>query len=271
MVICKRRRQAPYRKIPIDEKGRRKYNRRMSEKKTAGLEPEKMRINKYLAFHGVCSRREADVLIGEGRVRINGRAAVNGDRVSETDEVTLDEEPVRQADPPVILLFNKPRGVVCSTRRQRDETTVTEYLHYPVRIFPVGRLDKDSEGLLLLTNRGELSDRILRGSNYHEKEYRVTVDRPVTDDFLLRMASGVPILNTVTRPCKVERTGKKSFRIILTQGLNRQIRRMCEVLGYQVLDLKRVRILNLELGDLKDGEYREISRKEYEELKELTR
>ena len=242
------------------------YNDTMIVKKKTGSVPEKMRINKYLAARGVCSRREADVLIDAGRVTINGRPAVKGDQAGEEDLVMLDGKPVRQADRPVLLLFNKPAGIVCSTKQQKKEVTVTEYLRYPVRIFPVGRLDKDSEGLLLLTNQGELSDRILRGSNYHEKEYVVTVNRPVTEAFVTAMASGVPILDTVTRPCKVVRTGEKTFRIILTQGLNRQIRRMCEALGYRVTNLRRIRIMNLHLDGLSTGQYREASPEESEVL-----
>lgn len=231
-----------------------------------GREPETIRINKYLASHGVCSRREADTIIASGRVRINGRIAAAGDRVLETDQVLLDGKAVRSADRPVLLLFNKPVGIVCSTKKQRQERTVTDYLQYPVRIFPVGRLDKDSEGLLLLTNQGELSDQIMRAANHHEKEYIVTIDRPVTETFLRKMSSGVPILNTVTRPCFTERTGRNSFRIILTQGLNRQIRRMCEESGCHVTALKRVRIMNLRLGGLPVGEYREAKTEEYEKL-----
>ncbi len=228
--------------------------------------PQEIRINKYLSSRGVCSRRQADVLIAEGRVSVNGETALPGRMVGEQDTVLLDGVPVKEADRPVILLFNKPPGIVCSTRKQRAETTVTEYLSCPYRIFPVGRLDKDSCGLLLLTNQGELSDRILRGRNHHEKEYLVRIDKPVTRSFLRKMASGVPILDTVTRPCTVVQAGEKSFRIILTQGLNRQIRRMCSALGCNVVFLQRIRILNLTLSDLPEGEYREITDQEYKNL-----
>ena len=201
---------------------------------------EKIRINKYLSEAGFCSRREADSLIQNGRVTVEGHKA----------------EPEEK----VLLLFHKPRGVVCSTKKQRQETTVTEYLNYPVRIYPIGRLDKESEGLLLLTNQGDLVNKIMRAGNYHEKEYLVTVNKPVDGEFVKKMSSGIPILDTITRPCFVEKTGRNSFRIILTQGLNRQIRRMCEYLGYHVCTLKRIRIMNLTLDGLKCGEYREIEK-----------
>ena len=165
-----------------------------------------------------------------------------------------------------MILFNKPRGIVCSTKQQRQETTVTDYLDYPLRIYPVGRLDKESQGLLLLTNEGDLVNKIMRAGNYHEKEYFVTVNKPLDKEFIRRMSRGVPILDTVTRPCKVEKIGKYTFSIILTQGLNRQIRRMCEALGYQVRELIRVRIMNIHLGRLKEGEYRKLTDAELNEL-----
>lgn len=227
---------------------------------------EKIRINKYLSEAGFCSRREADVLVSSGRVMADGHLAVSGEKISLDAVVQVDGKEVKKNEKKVLLLFYKPRGIVCSTKKQRQETTVTEYLNYPLRIYPVGRLDRESEGLLLLTNQGDLVNKIMRAGNYHEKEYLVTVDKPIEDSFVKKMASGVPILDTVTRPCFVEKTGKNSFRIILTQGLNRQIRRMCEYLGYQVLTLKRVRIMELTLGGLKPGEYREITEKEWEKL-----
>lgn len=183
----------------------------------------------------------------------------------------MDGRPVKAETRQVLLLFYKPRGIVCSTKKQRQETTVTEFLDYPVRVYPVGRLDKDSEGLLLLTNQGDLVNRIMRAGNYHEKEYEVTVDKKITETFIRKMSSGVPILGTVTRPCTVYKTGDKSFSIILTQGLNRQIRRMCEYLGYHVCTLKRIRIMNLTLDGLKRGEYREIRGDEWKKLNELIR
>lgn len=227
---------------------------------------ETIRINKYLSDAGVCSRREADRLIEEGRVTVNGCKVQAGERIAADVQVYLDGAPVRQAEKKVLLLFYKPRGIVCSTKQQRQETTVTDFLNYPLRVYPVGRLDKDSEGLLLLTNQGDLVNRIMRAGNRHEKEYLVTVDKPVTSEFLMGMSAGVPILDTVTRPCTIEKTARCGFRIILTQGLNRQIRRMCEYFGYHVTTLKRVRIMNLSLDGLKEGEYREIRPKEWQEL-----
>ncbi|MBQ0001318.1 MAG: pseudouridine synthase [Clostridiales bacterium] len=238
----------------------------MSERKTEGGSPESIRINKYLSDAGVCSRREADRLIGEGRVRIDGRIAEMGDRISDGSLVLVDGKPVQKEEKKVLLLFHKPRGIVCSTKQQRNETTVTDYLNYPIRIYPIGRLDKESEGLLLLTNQGDLLNKIMRAGNYHEKEYLVKVDRLVTDAFIKKMSSGVPVLDTVTRPCTVEKTGDHSFRIILTQGLNRQIRRMCEYLGYKVTELKRVRIMHLTLDGIRPGAYREITEDEWNEL-----
>ena len=228
-----------------------------------------IRINKYLSAAGVCSRRDADQLTEAGRITVNGKVIGTGERVPVDAVVCLDGVPVKAETRQVLLLFYKPRGIVCSTKKQRQETTVTEYLDYPVRIYPIGRLDKDSEGLLLLTNQGDLVNRIMRAGNYHEKEYKVTVDKEITEDFIRKMSRGVPILGTVTRPCVVRKTGEKSFSIILTQGLNRQIRRMCEYLGYHVRTLKRVRIMNLTLGELKCGEYREIRQDEWKRLNEL--
>ena len=228
-----------------------------------------VRINKYLSEAGICSRREADRLIEAGRVSIDGHPAMPGEKLLPGARVLVDGKEAVREEKKVLLLFHKPKGIVCSTRKQRDETTVTEYLDYPVRIYPVGRLDKESQGLLLMTNQGDLVNRIMRAGNRHEKEYLVWVDKPVTEDFLQRMSAGVPILDTVTRPCIAERTGKMSFRIILTQGLNRQIRRMCEYLGYQVRILKRVRIMNLTLDGIPEGAYREISVSEWQTLMEM--
>ena len=227
---------------------------------------EKIRINKYLSEAGFCSRREADSLIQDGRVTVEGHKAEPGEKITADAIVFVDGKPVKKVERKVLLLFHKPRGVVCSTKKQRQETTVTEYLNYPVRIYPVGRLDKESQGLLLLTNQGELVNKIMRAGNYHEKEYLVTVNKPIDSGFVKKMSSGVPILDTVTRPCFVEKTGEKAFRIILTQGLNRQIRRMCLYLGYQVVTLKRVRIMELTLDGLKEGEYREATGEEWKKL-----
>ena len=232
------------------------------------MQEENMRINKYLSEAGFCSRREADRLLEAGRITVNGIPAQKGQQIQEGDRVEADGRAVIQEEKKVLLLFYKPKGIVCSTKNQGKDTTVTEYLRYPMRIYPVGRLDKESEGLLLMTNQGDLVNRIMRAGNRHEKEYEVTVDKPVTGAFLNAMSRGVPILDTVTRPCRIKKTGERSFCIILTQGLNRQIRRMCGYLGYEVRDLKRIRIMNLHLGSLKPGEYREITKEEWKELKE---
>lgn len=228
-----------------------------------------IRLNKYLSESGICSRREADRLIEAGKVLVDGNVAVMGMKILPGQRVVCDGVPVGEKDRPVLLAVNKPRGIVCTTSEKDRAENIVEFLNYPVRIYPVGRLDKESEGLLLMTNQGELMDRILRARNGHEKEYRVTVDRPITEAFLRRMGSGVPILDTVTRPCEVKRLGEQEFGIILTQGLNRQIRRMCEALGYRVTRLCRIRIMNLTLGSLKSGEYREVSGTELTELKRL--
>lgn len=241
----------------------------MSEKNSQVSRMEAIRINKYISEAGVCSRREADRMIEAGRVRVNGVPAAAGQKVTQADSVSLDGRLISPQNKDILLLFYKPAGIVCSTRKQFQETTVTEYLDYPERVYPIGRLDKDSEGLLLMTNQGDLLNKILRAGNNHEKEYLVTVDSPFDENFLDGMRKGVPILQTVTRPCIVERTGKKSFRIILTQGLNRQIRRMCAYYGLEVRSLKRIRVMNLTLKGLKPGEYREITGEEYLELKRL--
>ena len=236
------------------------------DKKNKTENTEMIRINKYLSNAGVCSRRDADQFTDAGRVTLDGRMIKTGEKIPADAVVCLDGRPVVKEEKKVVLLFYKPRGIVCSTRKQRNETTVTEYLNYPLRIYPVGRLDKDSEGLLLLTNQGDLVNRIMRAGNYHEKEYAVTVDKEINEEFLRGMRNGVPILDTVTRPCRVVQTGEYSFRIILTQGLNRQIRRMCQYFGYEVKKLKRIRIMDLTLGELKPGEYREINKNEWVDL-----
>ena len=228
---------------------------------------EKIRINKYLSEAGFCSRREADSLIQDGRVTVEGHTAEPGEKITADTVVFVDGEPVKKVEKKVLLLFHKPRGVVCSTKKQRQETTVTEYLNYPVRIYPIGRLDKESEGLLLLTNQGDLVNKIMRAGNYHEKEYLVTVNKPVDGGFVRKMSSGVPILDTITRPCFVEKTGRNSFRIILTQGLNRQIRRMCAGAGLQVLRLKRVEEHGVALGTLAPGAWRYLTDEEIGKLK----
>lgn len=229
---------------------------------------EGVRINKYLADTGVCSRRGADRLVEEGRVTIDGKVAVMGDGVLPGQTVAVDGVEAVQEEESVLLLLNKPVGVTCTTDPD-DETNVVDFVGYPKRVFPVGRLDKDSEGLLLLTNRGELVNGLMRSRYDHEKEYDVRVDKPLTKRFLEGMATGVPILDTVTKPCVIERTGSKRFTIVITQGLNRQIRRMCEHFGYEVVSLKRVRIHTVTLENLKPGEWRKATREEKKELFDL--
>ena len=230
-----------------------------------------IRLNKYMSEAGVCSRREADRLIEAGKVTVDGMKATVGMQIEEGQKVCLNGKPVEKdkKDKLILLAVNKPRGVVCSEKSQGGDVNIIDFLHYPKRITYVGRLDKDSEGLLLMTNEGELVNRILRARYGHEKEYLVTVDKPIDSEFVRKMSAGVKILDTVTRPCEVEKTGKTSFRIILTQGLNRQIRRMCEALGYQVQTLKRVRMLNITLDGLKTGEYREVTAAERQKLEDI--
>jgi len=216
-----------------------------------------LRLNKYISETGLCSRREADARIEAGRVTINGAIATLGMQVAEGDIVCVDGQPVAAEQQHVYLALNKPVGIISTTERHVSGN-ILDLVNYPERIFPIGRLDKDSEGLILLTNNGDIVNEILRSENEHEKEYVVTVDRPVTEIFLGGMASGVRILGTVTKPCKVKRIGASTFRIVLTQGLNRQIRRMCSFFGYKVLRLQRVRIINIALGDLKAGQWRHL-------------
>ena len=227
-----------------------------------------VRLNKYLSEAGVCSRREADKLIAAGQVTVDGVRAETGMKVEPWQVVRLGKKQVSRQEEMIVLAVNKPRGIVC-TEERRERDSIVRFLNYPVRITYVGRLDKDSEGLLLMTNNGDIINRMMRAANKHEKEYKVTVDKPVTDEFLKEMAGGVPILDTVTRPCQVEKLGKYKFKIILTQGLNRQIRRMCRYLGYEVQKLKRIRIMNLTLDGIREGEYREITAQEWEELNHL--
>lgn len=229
---------------------------------------ESIRLNKYLSDAGICSRRQADRWIEEKRITVNGETARTGMKIALDSEVCIDGRPIKKEEKKVLLAMNKPAGIVC-TAEKREKNNIVDYMKYPKRIYPVGRLDKDSTGLLLLTNDGELVNKIMRAGNYHEKEYLVSVNKPVTEEFCRKMSCGVAILDTVTRPCKVEKTGEKSFRIILTQGLNRQIRRMCETLGYRVLTLQRVRIMNIRLGSLKEGTWRSIEGKERKELDAL--
>lgn len=229
-----------------------------------------VRINKFLSEAGVCSRREADRKIENGEITINDRVAVTGDKVMPGDAVYVNGRPVKKEEEMILLVLNKPAGIVC-TAEKREKNNVIDFLKYPKRIYPIGRLDKDSEGLLLMTNNGEIVNKIMRAGNMHEKEYIVTVNKPVSDSFVRGLAGGVPLveLNTTTRKCKVEKIGNRKIRIILTQGLNRQIRRMCEYFGYRVEKLERVRIMNIKLGDLKPGEYREVTEEEYKKLMKL--
>ena len=232
-------------------------------------EKKEIRLNKYLSDAGICSRREADKLIERGQVFVDGELAFVGMKVLAGQNILVNGKKVQKEEEFILLAVNKPVGVVCTTTTKFKEKTIVQLVRYPKRIYPIGRLDKSSQGLILMTNQGEIADKILRGSNYHEKEYSVTVDREIIPDFLEQMRNGVPILNTITRKCEVKQTGKKSFSIILTQGLNRQSRRMCEYCGYRVVKLKRVRIMNILLGDLKEGEYRDVTEEERKELLRL--
>ena len=225
------------------------------------MENQGKRLNKFVADSGYCSRREADRLIAEGRVQVDGRPGELGDRVLPGMRVTVDGQSLSGRGEKVYIALNKPAGIVCTTD-PREPMNVVDYLDYPIRIFPVGRLDKDSEGLLLMTSDGEIINRILRAAGGHEKEYEVEIDRPVTKEFVEKMSAGVPILDTVTLPCRVRRTGERSFNIILVQGLNRQIRRMCEALGCNVVRLRRIRIMNVRLDAMRPGQWRELSEEE---------
>lgn len=252
---------------------------------------EEIRLNKFLSEMGVCSRREADRFVESGRVLVNGKPAELGQKIRETDEITLDGKPVaaEQKDKPVLIAFNKPRGIVCTTSAKDRATNIIEYINYPVRIFPIGRLDKDSEGIILLTNQGDLVNKINRQRYGHEKEYVVRCRKKLTKTFLTKMSQGVEIVIPVidasdkdkkkargreyvtvtTRPCQVTQLDDHSFDIILTQGLNRQIRRMCDALGNYVDRLKRIRVMNIELSDLPEGQWRDVTEEELAELNRL--
>lgn len=232
-------------------------------------EPKQTRINKYLSEVGYCSRRAADKLIEQGRVTINGTVPEMGTKISGGDEVRVNGELIAEPkEKAVYLAFNKPIGIVCTTDTRVEKDNIIDFINYPKRIFPIGRLDKPSEGLIFLTNDGDIVNKILRARNHHEKEYIVTVDKPVTEHFLRKMRNGVPILDTVTRKCEVEKINNGQFKIILTQGLNRQIRRMCEFLDYRVKELKRIRIMNVEL-DIPIGKYRDLTEAELDEIHRL--
>lgn len=229
-----------------------------------------VRINKYLSEVGYCSRRKADELLEQGRITINGKVPELGTKVSEQDTVAVDGIAVGKTDEkPVYIMLNKPIGIVCTTDNRVEKDNIVDFINHPKRIFPIGRLDKPSEGLILLTNDGDIVNKILRARNNHEKEYIVEVNRPISKGFIQRMSNGLPILDTITKKCFVEKIDDTSFRIILTQGLNRQIRRMCEFLGYRVTKLKRIRIMSIKLDGLKTGQWRDLTKKELSELNSL--
>lgn len=229
---------------------------------------ESIRINKYISEKGLCSRREADELIRQGRVTINGSKAEMGSKVYPGDSVKLGGKSLKPKEPPVYLAFNKPAGIVCTTDR-KEKDNIIDYINYPRRIFPIGRLDKDSEGLIFLTSDGDIVNKILRAGNNHEKEYIVTVNKPITEGFMAAMANGVRILGTITKKCKTSQMSKYIFRIILTEGMNRQIRRMCEAFGYEVVKLRRVRIMNVKLGSLPEGRWRYLTPEELSTINRL--
>jgi len=236
----------------------------------ASVVSENVRINKFLSDSGVCSRRGADRMIEDRRVTVNGTVATIGMYISEGADIRVDGKRIGSAPKMILIAVNKPKGIVCTTK-DTEKNNIVNFVNYKERIYPIGRLDKDSEGLILMTNDGNIVNKMMRSRYGHEKEYVVTVHKTITKTFIEKMRSGVPILGTVTKECFVERIGNKKFRIILTQGMNRQIRRMCEHLGYDVISLKRVRILNIELGDLKEGEYRNVTKEEKKALFEIIR
>lgn len=237
-------------------------NIRLKEKKSAD---EQIRLNKFLSDAGYCSRREADRLVEQGVVKVNGKNAVMGQKVTINDSIMVKGKNISREEEQILIALNKPVGIECTTDLNNPDNIV-DFINFDKRIYPIGRLDKNSQGLILLTNDGSIVNNILKGSNYHEKEYVVTVDKPVTDDFIKKMSIGVRIIDQVTRPCKVAKVKKHVFNIVLTQGLNRQIRRMCGELGYNVQKLKRIRIMNIELGNLPVGQYRKVTDSELKEL-----
>jgi len=243
-------------------------NNKIEQEFQSRSERKAVRLNKFLSEAGICSRRQADRLIESGKVLVDGKRAECGMQIGPDQEVRVGNKMIQNKAKMVVLAVNKPSGIVC-TEERRERNSIVRFLNYPERITYVGRLDKDSEGLLLMTNNGDIINRMMRAGNCHEKEYKVTVDKAITEEFLEQMRSGVAILDTVTRPCTVEQLGRYKFNIILTQGLNRQIRRMCEALGYQVTGLRRTRIMNIELGKLRNGEYREVTDEELNILYDL--
>jgi 23S rRNA pseudouridine2604 synthase len=232
------------------------------------MEREDISLNKFISETGYCSRREADKIIEAGSVTVNGKQPKLGNRVSYTDIIKIDGKPLKPKEKPIYIAFNKPVGVSSTTDR-KDKYNIIDYLHHPKRIFPIGRLDKPSEGLIFLTNDGDIVNKILRAGNNHEKEYIVTVDKPITTDFIQRMSNGIKILDTVTQKCFVKQESKYVFKIILTQGLNRQIRRMCEVLNYHVTKLIRIRIMNITLSGIATGKWRYLTQQEIDTINKL--
>ena len=232
------------------------------------MDSDKISLNKYISSSGFCSRREADKLIEQARVTVNDETALAGTMVLLTDTIEIDGEPLNKKKKPIYIALNKPTGITTTTDTE-DKTNIISFINHPKRIFPVGRLDKDSDGLILLTNDGDIVNKILRAANNHEKEYIVTVDKPIINSFITTMATGVPVLDTVTGKCYVKQEGNKRFRITLTQGLNRQIRRMCQYLGYEVTHLTRIRIMNIKLGTLAIGAWRYLTIEEITKLNEL--
>lgn len=230
---------------------------------------DEVRLNKYISETGFCSRREADKLIEQGRVKIDGVKASTGMKVSKGQSVYVDGKPLKVENELVYIALNKPVGITCTTE-SKIKGNIVDFINHEKRIFPIGRLDKDSQGLIFMTNDGDIVNKILRAGNNHEKEYIVTVNKTITDEFIKGMSNGVPILGTVTKKCLVKKESKNSFRIILTQGLNRQIRRMCEYFGYEVKKLERIRIMNVSLGNLKIGSWRYLTKKELTEINRLT-
>ena len=230
------------------------------------------RINKYLSEIGFCSRRKADLLIEQERIKVNGIYAVMGQKVTGQEEIRVNNKIIKTLENKkhIYIAFNKPAGIVCTTDTKREKDNIIDYINYPTRIFPIGRLDKPSEGLIFLTNDGDIVNKILRANNQHEKEYVVEVNKPVTKDFIKKMGEGVPVLDKITNKCKIKQTGKKTFKIILTQGLNRQIRRMCEYFDYRVVFLKRIRIMNIKL-DIPVGEYRDFTKSELNQINQLVK
>ena len=231
-------------------------------------DPKLTRLNKFISDTGYCSRREADKLIDQQRITINGKVPEMGTKVADGDEVLVDGKPLKEKQERIYIAFNKPVGITCTTERH-VEGNIVDYINHKQRIFPIGRLDKPSDGLIFLTSDGDIVNKILRAGNAHEKEYVVRVDKPITDEFLAQMATGVPILDTITLPCKIKQESRFVFRITLTQGLNRQIRRMCEYLDYEVFKLKRVRIMNIDLDGLSSGEWRYLTEPEMEQINNM--